>query len=202
MFVLAVITLVLASTTIALPAVALSADSAYTRPTTPGAIGEYRISMIAEQGDPIDQGGLRSVTLDFSADSDFSGSVGGVMARDVEVRIGQGNGSGTVPAGPVEVSTNPAGNRLEITLLSPYQDVQPGDRIVVSVDNVRNSQIATQGVSGLRGFALGVSATNPQGVTAGPVQTRYTLNASQEPPNATATPAPNATDSPRPERNR
>jgi hypothetical protein len=173
----------------ALPVVALEADSSYARPTTPGATADYRVALVAQEGDSITETGLRSVTLDFTADPDFSGSTANVTARNTSIRIGQSDTNGTTPAGPVSVSKPPANDRVTVNLLSPYRDLQPGDRIIVEVGNVTNSAIAAQGVQGLRGFALNVSATSSQNVTVGPVQTRYTLNASAQPsPAGTTTP--------------
>jgi PGF-CTERM protein len=173
----------------ALPAIALEPDSGstYANPPAPGATAEYRVTVVAGQNDSVTRNGLKRVTLNYDADPDFSGSVAGVTARDVEVRITPPDANGSVPAGPVDVSTNPAGDRLVITLTSAYRNVRPGSQISVRVDNVRNTEIAIPDPQGLRGFALDVTTSDPQGNTDGPVEVRYTID-----PNATA---PNATES-------
>ncbi|PSP73787.1 hypothetical protein BRC86_08110 [Halobacteriales archaeon QS_3_64_16] len=183
----------------ALPALALEANSGstYTRPTAPGATGEFRATMIAERGDNITQNGLKTVTLDFSADPDYSGSVAGVTPRDISLRVTAPSGNGTVPAGPVRVSSNPAGDRLTVTLLSAYQNVQPGDEISVRIDGVRNTEIAIPDPQGPRGFALDASVSDPQGSTDGPVELRYSIDPNATAPNATNATGPdaaNATD--------
>ena len=173
----------------ALPVIALEPDSGstYANPPAPGATAEYRVTVVAGQNDSVTRNGLKRVTLNYDADPDFSGSVAGVTARDVEVRITPPDANGSVPAGPVDVSTNPAGDRLVITLTSAYRNVRPGSQISVRVDNVRNTEIAIPDPQGLRGFALDVTTSDPQGNTDGPVEVRYTID-----PNATA---PNATES-------
>lgn len=173
----------------ALPALALEPDSGstYARPAAPGATAAYHVVVGAQPGDSITQNGLKTVTLDYGADPDFSGSVAGVTARDVDVRVTAPGGNGTVPAGPVQVSTNPAGDRLTVTLLSTYQNVRPGTQIIVNVRGVRNTEIAIPDPQGPRGFALDVSASGPQGNTDGPVEVRYTIDPDATAPNATQT---------------
>ena len=183
----------------ALPAIALEPDSGstYANPPAPGATAEYRVTVVAGQNDSVTRNGLKRVTLNYDADPDFSGSVAGVTARDVEVRITPPDANGSVPAGPVDVSTNPAGDRLVITLTSAYQNVRPGSQISVRVDNVRNTEIAIPDPQGLRGFALDVTTSDPQGNTDGPVEVRYTIDPNATAPNATGSnvSAPNASAS-------
>jgi PGF-CTERM protein len=180
----------------ALPALALEPDSGstYVNPSAPGATGEFRATVVAERGDNITQNGLKTVTLDFSADPDYSGSIAGVTPRDVEVRATAASGNGTVPAGPVRVSSNPAGDRLTITLPSAYQNVQPGDEISVTIDGVRNPEIAIPDPQGVRGFTLRVAASDPQGNTDGPVELLYSIDPNATAPNATNTTGPNASN--------
>jgi PGF-CTERM protein len=174
--VVALMTALVASAFVAAPATALSADASVDD-TAPGAVGDYRVTLRPEAGDAVVENGLKSVTLDFSADRDFSGDLGNLSDRDVEIRVGDGNG--TVPAG--EASVNQSGSEVTVTLERAFTGIEPGDRIVVNVYGVTNTEIAIQNPQSLRGFALDVSATGPQGNTSGPVEARYTID-----PNATA----------------
>lgn len=174
--VVALMTALVASAFVAAPATALSADASVDD-TAPGAVGDYRVTLRPEAGDAIVENGLKSVTLDFSADRDYSGDLGNLSDRDVEVRVGDGNG--TVPAG--KTSVNQSGSEVTVTLERAFTGIEPGDRIVVNVYGVTNTEIAIQNPQSLRGFALDVSATGPQGNTSGPVEARYTID-----PNATA----------------
>lgn len=178
-----------ASATLAAPGAALSADATVDDPA-PGAVGDYTVTLRAEEGDAVTENGLKSVTLDFGADRDYSGDLGNLTARDVEVRVGDENG--TVWAGQTNVSQN--GSEVTITLEQAFEDVRPDDRIVVRVFGVTNTEIALRNAQTLRGFAVRASATDPEGDTDGPVEARYAID-----PNATAaqtpTAEPNSSDS-------
>lgn len=72
------------------------------------------------------------------------------------------------------------------------RDVGPGDRIVVRVANVTNTEIAVRDPQGVRSFALRVTTSGLRGNSEGPVEVRYEID-----PNATTqatdAAAPNAT---------
>jgi PGF-CTERM protein len=169
-----------ASAVLAAPGAALTAD-ATVDDTAPGAVGDYTVTLRPEEGDAIARNGLKQVTLDFGADRDYSGDLGNLSARDVEVRVGDENG--TVWAG--QTSVNRSGTEVTITLEQAFSNVRPGDRIVVRVFGVTNTEIALRNPQTLRGFALRASATGPQGNTSGPVEARYAID-----PNATARQTP------------
>jgi PGF-CTERM protein len=167
----AVVIALLASTVLAAPGAALTAD-ATVDDTAPGAVGDYTVTLRPEPGDAVARNGLKQVTLDFGADRDYSGDLGNLTANDVEVRVGDENG--TVWAG--ETTVNRSGSEVTITLEETSQNVKPGDRIVVRVFGVTNTEIALRNARSLRGFALRASATGPQGNTDGPVEARYTID--------------------------
>lgn len=153
------------------PGAALSADATVDDPA-PGAVGDYTVTFEPEAGDAVTENGLKSVTLDFGADRDYSGDLGNLTARDVEVRVGDDNG--TVWAGETNVSQN--GSEVTITLQQAFANIQPGDRIVVRVFGVTNTDIALRNAQTLRGFAIRASATSPEGNTDGPVEARYAID--------------------------
>lgn len=190
-------TLTIVGVVFAFPVVALQGDSSstYTDPRAPGAVAEYRVTVVTERGDSVVQNGLKRLTLNFAADPDFSGSVSNVGPRDVDVRVGNGS-TGLRSVGPVTVSTSPSGDRLTITLSSAYNAVEPGDRIVVVANDVRNTRIAIPDPQGVRQFALDVTAGDPQGNTDGPVEVRYEIDPNATAPNTTAAPSPTPTLTP------
>ena len=181
------IAVLVASAALVGPGAALSADATVDDPA-PGAVGDYTVTLEPEAGDAVTENGLKSVTLDFGADRDYSGDLGNLSAQDVEVRVGDSNG--TVWAGETNVSQD--GSEVTITLQQAFENIKPGDRIVVRVFGVTNTDIALRNAQTLRGFALRASATDPEGNTDGPVEARYTID-----PNATAqqTPTPEANGS-------
>lgn len=185
--VVAMVIALLASTLLAAPGAALSAD-ATVDDTAPGAVGDYTVTLRPESGDTVARNGLKKVTLDFGADRDYSGDLGNLTAEDVEVRVG--DESGTVWAGRTTVSQN--GSEVTVTLEETFRNVKPGDRIVVQLFGLTNTEIALRNARGLRGFALRASATGPQGNTDGPVEARYAINASATPQQ---TPTEGANDS-------
>ncbi|PSP73786.1 hypothetical protein BRC86_08105 [Halobacteriales archaeon QS_3_64_16] len=170
----------LVSAVLAAPGAALEAD-ATVDDTAPGAVGDYTVTLRPEPGDAVARNGLESVTLDFGADRDYSGDLGNLTAENVEVRVGDTNG--TVWAG--QTTVNQSGSEVTITLEQAFENVKPGDRIVVRVFGVTNTDVALRNAQTLRGFALRASATGPQGNTDGPVEARYTID-----PNATAEQTP------------
>jgi PGF-CTERM protein len=176
----AVVIALLVSAVLAAPGAALEAD-ATVDDTAPGAVGDYTVTLRPEPGDAVARNGLESVTLDFGADRDYSGDLGNLTAEDVEVRVGDTNG--TVWAG--QTTVNQSGSEVTITLEQAFENVKPGDRIVVRVFGVTNTDVALRNAQTLRGFALRASATGPQGNTDGPVEARYTID-----PNATAQQTP------------
>ena len=167
----ALVAVLVASAFVAVPGAALSADATVDDPA-PGAVGDYTVTLRPEAGDAVTENGLKSVTLDFDADRDYSGDLGDLTARDVEVRVGDSNG--TVWAGRTTV--NRSGEEVTITLEEAFRDVRPGDRIVVRVFGITNTEIALRNAQTLRGFALRASATGPDGNTDGPVEARYTID--------------------------
>lgn len=176
----AVVIALLVSAVLAAPGAALEAD-ATVDDTAPGAVGDYTVTLRPEPGDAVARNGLKEVTLDFGADRDYSGDLGNLTAEDVEVRVGDTNG--TVWAG--QTTVNQSGSEVTITLEQAFENVKPGDRIVVRVFGVTNTDVALRNAQTLRGFALRASATGPQGNTDGPVEARYTID-----PNATAEQTP------------
>ena len=162
---------------------ALRADdgSTHASPSAPGATATYTVTVVAERGDAITRGGLEQIGLSFNADSDFSGNLANVSARDVTVKV-RGRHGRTDRVGPMKVVVNATGNSLWIGLESAYTNIEPGDEIVVEIADVTNTEIAIDDPSGPRGFALDASVANPQGQVDGPVETRYSID-----PNAQAT---------------
>lgn len=160
----------------AMSGAALSAD-AWNNDSAPGATANYTITLHAEENDSITRNGLQSVTLDFGADRDYSGELGNLTSDDVEVRVGDENG--TVWAGETTVEQD--GNEVTITLEETFERIQPGDRIVVLVFGVTNTEVAVPNAQSLRGFALEVSATDGEDNTDGPTQTRYSIDPSATP---------------------
>lgn len=168
---------------------ALRADSGSTHasPSAPGATAIYTVTVVAERGDAVTRGGLEQIGLNFDADSDFSGRLDTVTARDVTVRVRNRRTGETRRGGPVQVAANATRNRVWIGLRSVSQ-VEPGDEIVVEIADVTNTEIAIDDPSGPRGFALNVSVANPQGQVDGPVETRYSID-----PNASVNETANGT---------
>jgi len=160
---------------------ALEADSGstYANPEAPGATATYRITVVAEQNDTVVRNGLERITLNYGADSDFSGSLNGVTARDVDVTIWGGEEKRSVSV--AKISTNSKGSWMTINLRRSY-NIEPGEEISIEVTEVDSSEIAIQNPQGPRGFALNVRVLDGQGHGDGPVETRYTLD-----PNASTT---------------
>ena len=79
-------------------------------------------------------------------------------------------------AGSTSVISDDGGSELLITLDSAYTQIDPGDRIIVRVDNITNSEIAIANPKGPRGFALNVGVAGPRGNFDGPVEVRYALD--------------------------
>jgi PGF-CTERM protein len=144
-------------------AVALDADTAAPYPHSPGTtVDEFPVSVVAQRSDAITRNGMKSITLNFGADSSFDGSVQNVSAESVSVFItGQNN---TRTLGSFNVSTNQNG-QVTVTFRQPVS-VRAGDRIVVDVGNV-----TTPSSDG--DYVVGVSATTPSGRTDGPVTVGY-----------------------------
>lgn len=78
-----------------------------------------------------------------------------------------------------------------MTLERVYQEIGPGDRIIVRIANVTNTKIAALDPQGVRSFVLRVTASGLRENTDGPVEVRYEID-----PNATAPAATTATDAP------
>ena len=163
------------------PGAALEADNGSTsaNPQAPGANATYRITTVAEPGDATVRVGMKRITLNYGADSDFSGSLTGVTARDVDVTIQNGGEERSI--GVDKISTNPRGSWATIDLRRTY-DIEPDDQIVVKVSDVTSSEIAIENPRGTRGFVVGVRALTGRGQGDGPVQVRYGLD-----PNASST---------------
>lgn len=79
--------------------------------TTPGATATYTIALQAEENDSITRNELRSVTIDFGADRDYSGELGNLTADDVEARVGDENGSVRRPSTRTEAKRRPRSMR-------------------------------------------------------------------------------------------
>ena len=165
------------------PTAALDGDSSatYTNPRAPGADGRYTVTLRTEENDTIVRNGLQQVSIDFGADRDFSGDISNVTGKDVAIYLEKANASGSVSLGAVRASTGEDSSELIVRLESVYRKIGPGDRIVVRIANVSNTEIAVPDPQGVRSFALRVSASGPGGGTDGPVQVRYEIA-----PNATA----------------
>jgi PGF-CTERM protein len=145
------------------PAAALSADTAAPYPHSPGtSVDEFPVSVVAQRGDAITRGGMKSMTLNFGADSGFDGSVQNVSSDSVSVSIVRQNNQSTIS--PSNVSTNRNG-QVKITFRQPVP-VRAGNRIVVDVSNMTTP--SSEGV-----YEVRVSATTPAGTTDGPVSVDY-----------------------------
>ncbi len=144
-------------------AMALEADTAAPYPHSPGTTAdEFPISVVAESGDAITRNGMKSITLDFSADSTFDGSVRNVSEETVNVAVIGQTSQRTV--GAFNVSTS-GGGQVTITFRQPVP-IQAGDRIVVDAGGVTTPSADGE-------YVVAVSATAPSGATDGPVPVNY-----------------------------
>jgi len=96
---------------------------------------------VAEQNDIIIRNGLERITLNYGADSNFSGSLNGVAARDVNVTIRSGETKRSVSI--AKISTNARGSWLTIDLRRS-SDIEPGEEISIEVTGIDSSEIAIQ----------------------------------------------------------
>lgn len=158
-------------------ATALEADTAAPYPHSPGTTSEsFVVSVIVERGDAIAKNGMKSITLNFAADSSFDGSVKNVSVETVSVYVSSRSNTRTI--GAFNVSTNPKG-KITVTFKRPVP-VSPGDRIIVDAGNV-----TTPSAEGT--YVVGVTATAPSGKTDGPVTVEYRVAAAElDFPNQTA----------------
>jgi PGF-CTERM protein len=150
-------------------AAALEADTAAPYPHSPGTTVEsFPVSVVVQRSDAIARSGMKSITLNFGADSSFDGSVQNVSTESVSILISGQNNTRTI--GSFNVSTNRNG-QVTVTFQQPVP-VSAGDRIVVDAGNV-----TTPSEEGT--YTVGVSATTPSGRTDGPVTVEYRVEGAE-----------------------